>query len=71
MEECHVETRLLFAGNVIRQPGYRDIRHRTVGSLANSDLVLRSTFFVGVYPGMDDARIDYMLDVFADFFAGR
>jgi CDP-6-deoxy-D-xylo-4-hexulose-3-dehydrase len=71
LEECHVETRLLFAGNVIRQPGYRDIPHRTVGSLANSDLVLRSTFFVGVYPGMDDARIDYMLGVFADFFTCR
>jgi CDP-6-deoxy-D-xylo-4-hexulose-3-dehydrase len=40
-----------------------------VGQLVNSDLVIRSTFFIGVYPGLDDARIDYMLDAFADFFA--
>jgi CDP-6-deoxy-D-xylo-4-hexulose-3-dehydrase len=69
LEERNVETRLLFAGNILRQPGYRDIPHRIVGELANSDLVIRSTFFVGVYPGLDDARIDYMLDGFADFFA--
>ncbi|MCK4451412.1 MAG: DegT/DnrJ/EryC1/StrS family aminotransferase, partial [Anaerolineae bacterium] len=67
LEERNVETRLLFAGNVIRQPGYRHIEHRTVGDLPNSDLVLRSTFFVGVYPGLDNARIAYMLETFADF----
>jgi CDP-6-deoxy-D-xylo-4-hexulose-3-dehydrase len=69
LEERNIETRLLFAGNVVRQPGYRHIEHRIVGDLANSDLVLRSTFFVGVYPGLDDARITYMLNAFADFFA--
>ena len=69
LEEQNIETRLLFAGNIVRQPGYRHIEHRTVGDLPNSDLVLRSTFFVGVYPGLDDARIAYMLDTFADFFA--
>jgi len=68
LEGRNVETRLLFAGNVVRQPGYRHIEHRTVGDLPNSDLVLRSTFFVGVYPGLDDARIAYMLEAFADFF---
>jgi CDP-6-deoxy-D-xylo-4-hexulose-3-dehydrase len=69
LEERNIETRLLFAGNVIRQPGYRHIVHRSVGDLANSDLVLRSTFFIGVYPGLDRARIDYMLQAFADFAA--
>jgi CDP-6-deoxy-D-xylo-4-hexulose-3-dehydrase len=67
LEERNVETRLLFASNIIRQPGYRHIEHRTVGNLPNSDLVLRSTFFVGVYPGLDNARIAYMLETFADF----
>jgi CDP-6-deoxy-D-xylo-4-hexulose-3-dehydrase len=69
LEGRNIETRLLFAGNVARQPGYRHIEHRAVGGLPNSDLVLRSTFFIGVYPGLDGARIAYMLDVFADFFA--
>jgi len=68
LEQQSIETRLLFAGNVVRQPGYRHIEHRAVGDLPNSDLVLRSTFFVGVYPGLDDARIAYMLETFADFF---
>jgi len=68
VEERNIETRLLFAGNIVRQPGYRHIEHRTVGDLSNSDLVLRSTFFVGVYPGLDDDRIAYILQTFADFF---
>ncbi len=67
LEERNIETRLLFAGNVVRQPGYRHIVHRSVGDLPNSDLVLRATFFIGVYPGLDRARIDYMLQAFADF----
>ena len=71
LEERNIETRLLFAGNVVRQPGYRHIVHRTVGDLANSDLVLRATFFIGVYPGLDGARIDYMLQAFADFYQGN
>ena len=58
----------LFAGNITRQPGYRHIKHRTVGDLPNSDLVMRSAFFVGVYPGLDNARLDYMLEAFGDFF---
>jgi CDP-6-deoxy-D-xylo-4-hexulose-3-dehydrase len=68
LEGRNVETRLLFAGNIIRQPGYRHIQHRAVGDLPNSDTILRSTFFIGVYPGLDDARIEYVLEAFADFF---
>lgn len=69
LEERNIETRLLFAGNILRQPGYRNIPHRSVGNLPNSDRVLRSTFFVGVYPGLEDARIAYLLETFADFFS--
>jgi len=68
LEGRNIETRLLFAGNVVRQPGYRRIPHRVVGDLANSDRVLRSTFFIGVYPGLDEERIAYVLEAFADFF---
>lgn len=68
LEERNVETRLLFAGNIVRQPGYRHIEHRAVGDLPNSDIVLRAAFFIGVYPGLDDARIAYILETFTDFF---
>jgi CDP-6-deoxy-D-xylo-4-hexulose-3-dehydrase len=68
LEERQIETRFLFAGNITRQPGYRHIEHRVVGDLPNSDLVMRSAFFVGVYPGLDDARLDYMLEAFTGFF---
>jgi CDP-6-deoxy-D-xylo-4-hexulose-3-dehydrase len=68
LEERNIETRLLLAGNLVRQPGYRHIQHRTVGDLPNADRVLRSSFFVGVYPGLDSPRIAYMLEAFAEFF---
>ncbi len=68
LEGRNIETRLLLAGNLVRQPGYRQIEHRTVGELPNADQVLRSSFFIGVYPGLDDARIAYMLQAFEDFF---
>lgn len=71
LEERQVETRVLFAGNILSQPAYRHIERRVAGALPNSDRVLRGTFFVGVYPGLDEARLNYMLDVFARFFRER
>jgi CDP-6-deoxy-D-xylo-4-hexulose-3-dehydrase len=68
LEERNIETRFLFAGNITRQPGYRHIEHRVVGDLSNSDLVMRSAFFVGVYPGLDDMRLTYIQEAFDDFF---
>ena len=69
LEYRGVETRLLFAGNILRQPGYKDIECRVVGDLAQSDLVMAQTFFVGVYPGLDQPRLDYMVEMFGEFFA--
>ena len=69
LEAARIETRLLFAGNITRQPAYRDITYRTVGELTNADLVMRGAFFVGVYPGLDEPRLDYMLQTFSAFFA--
>jgi len=69
LEDRNVETRYLFSGNILEQPGYRGIERRVVGDLPNSDVVLRGAFFVGVYPGLDETRIAYMLDAFHDFFA--
>ena len=68
LREHKVETRYLFAGNILQQPGYRNIQHRIATPLDETNRVLRSAFFIGVYPGMDQDRIDYMLQVFEDFF---
>ncbi|MBM4421862.1 MAG: lipopolysaccharide biosynthesis protein RfbH [Chloroflexi bacterium] len=67
LEERRVETRMLFAGNILKQPGYQNIECRAIGGLPVSDQVMRSTFFVGVYPGLTDEKIDYMLNVLEDF----
>ena len=69
LEQRKIETRFLFAGDIRQQPAYQDMPHRTVGELPNSGLVLRGSFFVGVYPGLDHARIDYIIEAFNDFFA--
>ncbi len=70
LRDHKIETRYLFAGNILQQPGYRAIPHRVATPLSETDRVLRSAFFIGVYPGMDEARLGYVLQVFADFMAG-
>ena len=68
LEMNKVQTRLLFAGNILRQPAYEHISSRSVGDLAASDKIMRGAFFVGVYPGMDQPRLDYMIEQFNRFF---
>jgi CDP-6-deoxy-D-xylo-4-hexulose-3-dehydrase len=71
LEANRIETRTLFSGNLLRHPAFQAIEHRTVGDLANTDAVTERTFFVGVYPGIDDARLDYMIGAFDRFMAGE
>ena len=65
LEEHGVQTRNLFAGNLIKHPCFDEMRktgkgYRVIGSLENTDRIMRDTFWVGVYPGMTDEKIDYM-----------
>jgi CDP-6-deoxy-D-xylo-4-hexulose-3-dehydrase len=62
-----IGTRYLFGGNLIRQPYMIGREFRTVGDLANADIVMRQTFWIGVYPGLADTHIDYMVDTISSF----
>lgn len=70
LEERKIQTRPVFAGNILRHRPYRNINCRIVGDLKNSDYILANTFFVGIYPGIDDKRMAYLTSVFSDFFKG-
>ncbi|MBY0507278.1 MAG: lipopolysaccharide biosynthesis protein RfbH [Bryobacteraceae bacterium] len=61
LESARIGTRLLFAGNLLRQPAYENIAHRKVGSLPNSDFAMNHVFWIGVYPGLSDASLDHVL----------
>ena len=71
LEANRIETRSLFAGNLLRHPAFEQIPRRVVAGLVNTDFVMNNTFFVGVYPGLDTARLDYMASVFGRFMGGE
>jgi CDP-6-deoxy-D-xylo-4-hexulose-3-dehydrase len=62
LDERRIATRQLFGANLTRQPAYVDRPHRTVGDLRNSDHVMENVFWVGVYPGLSGAQLDYMIE---------
>jgi CDP-6-deoxy-D-xylo-4-hexulose-3-dehydrase len=66
LENHKIATRLLFAGNLMRQPAYREINCRVVGNLKNSDFVMNQVFWIGVYPGLTRKKIEYIISVFHD-----
>lgn len=67
LDEKKIGTRLMFAGNLLRQPAYIGINHRVAGELTNTDLIMKNSFWVGVYPGLTNEMIDYVIDAFAHF----
>lgn len=69
LEDNKIETRPLFAGNILEHPGYKnnDFKYRIVGEIKNSDKILKDTFFIGVYPGIDEKRMSFMKKVLNGF----
>lgn len=66
LEDNNIQTRMLFAGNIIKHPCFDQIRdsnkYRVVGDLENTDKIMNNTFWIGVYPGMTNEKIDYMIE---------
>ncbi len=71
LNDQKIGTRLLFGGNLLRQPAYRNINHRVVGDLKRSDDVMHRVFWIGVYPGLTEAMLDYVAETIQKFCETR
>jgi CDP-6-deoxy-D-xylo-4-hexulose-3-dehydrase len=68
LDQHKIGTRLLFAGNLIRQPYFKGLNYRVVGSLENTDKTMRDTFWIGIYPALGVAHFDFVSEKLEEFF---
>ena len=68
LEDVKIETRLVFSGNVLRQPGFTHIEHRIHGELKGTDAIAERTFFIGIYPGLTEEMKTFVVNRFNEFF---
>jgi CDP-6-deoxy-D-xylo-4-hexulose-3-dehydrase len=71
LDSKKIGTRLLFGGNLIRQPYMKDRPYRVVGELRNADIIVDRTFWIGLYPGLTKSHLDFALETIRDFIAAR
>ena len=69
LDSRKIGTRLMFAGNIVRQPAYKDVQFRIASSLEMADVVMRRTFWVGTYPGLTPPMLDYIAASIAEFMS--
>lgn len=70
LEQRKIGTRLLFGGNLTKQPYFKGRKYRIHGELTNTDLVMQRALWVGVYPGLQASMLDYIIESFHDFYRG-
>jgi CDP-6-deoxy-D-xylo-4-hexulose-3-dehydrase len=68
LDNHKIGTRLLFAGNLTKQPYFQDIEYRVVGKLFNTDITMNQTLWLGIYPGLGEDQLNYIADKVKDFF---
>ncbi|MEZ9917917.1 lipopolysaccharide biosynthesis protein RfbH [Vibrio breoganii] len=68
MDQYKIGTRLLFAGNLTRQPYFENVEYRVVGDLKNTDLIMNNTLWIGVYPGLGQDHLNFVIEKFEEFF---
>lgn len=70
LESRHIATRMLFGGNLVRQPAYAEVKFRQVGPLTITDFAMNNAFWVGVYPGLTSEMIEYIVECVQEFLRG-
>ncbi|WP_369920476.1 lipopolysaccharide biosynthesis protein RfbH [Marinomonas polaris] len=68
LDQCKIGTRLLFAGNLIRQPYFEGVDYRIVGELTNTDITMNQTLWLGIYPGLGEEHLNYIAEKLEEFF---
>ena len=68
LDQNKIGTRLLFAGNLIRQPYFKDIEYRVVDKLVNTDVTMHQTLWLGIYPGIGKDQLDFITEKMEEFF---
>ncbi|MHB8155162.1 MAG: lipopolysaccharide biosynthesis protein RfbH [Candidatus Omnitrophota bacterium] len=71
LEKNKIATRMLFGGNLTKQPAYKNVKYRISGDLRNTDLVMNNLFWIGVYPGINRLMLVYIKDIITDFINKR
>jgi len=71
LEQRRIATRMLFGGNLTRQPAYQNVSFRIFDGLENTDRIMKNSFWIGVYPGLQTSQTEYVIDSFRAFLAGK
>jgi len=71
LESANIETRLVFGGNILRQPGFLHVPRRVHGELTGTDTIMKQTLFIGIYPGLSEEMLRFVVSRMAEFFATK